>query len=123
MQHELNVSSATTVDWSNFAREVCEEVVLKNSEQIGGPGIEVEIDESKFGKRKYNRGRKVEGQWVFGGREKNNRSKICMVPVPFRETRQGYFVADNTEIYSKRFGHYQRLLEIIRLPKGPRLHS
>ena len=85
MQHELNVSSATTVDWSNFAREVCEEVVLKNSEQIGGPGIEVEIDESKFGKRKYNRGRKVEGQWVFGGREKNNRSKIFMVPVEKRD--------------------------------------
>ena len=27
----------------------------------------VEIDESKFGKTKFNRGRYIEGQWVFGG--------------------------------------------------------
>ena len=36
---------------------------------IGRPGIEVEIDESKFGRRKYNRGRQVDGHWVFGGIE------------------------------------------------------
>ena len=34
---------------------------------IGGPGTTVEIDESKFGKMKYHRGRKIEGKWVFGG--------------------------------------------------------
>ena len=27
----------------------------------------VETDESKFGKAKFNRGRYIEGQWVFGG--------------------------------------------------------
>ena len=34
---------------------------------VGGPGIIVEVDESKFGKRKYNKGHAVEGVWVGGG--------------------------------------------------------
>ena len=33
---------------------------------IGGPGVIVEIDESKFGKRKHNRGHSVEGVWDGG---------------------------------------------------------
>ena len=37
---------------------------------IGGQDVEVEIDESKFGKRKYNIGRHVEDHWVFGGVER-----------------------------------------------------
>ena len=32
----------------------------------------MEIDESKFGKRKHNRGHSVEGQWVFGGVERGS---------------------------------------------------
>jgi transposase-like protein len=34
---------------------------------IGGVGKVVEVDESKFGTRKYRQGRYVKGQWVFGG--------------------------------------------------------
>jgi len=29
----------------------------------------VEINKSKFGKRKYHRGHRVEGLWEFGGEE------------------------------------------------------
>ncbi|XP_049308337.1 uncharacterized protein LOC125777444 [Bactrocera dorsalis] len=34
--------------------------------KIGGPGKIVQIDESKFGRRKYNKGRRVEEHWVLG---------------------------------------------------------
>ena len=51
---------------------------------IGGPSTIVEVDESKFGKRKYHRGKHVEGNWVFGGVERNNKQKLFMVVVEDR---------------------------------------
>jgi hypothetical protein len=46
--------------------------------KIGGPGIIIEVDESKFGRRKYNRGHRVEGVWVMGGVEwRELRNEMC----------------------------------------------
>lgn len=74
--HELGVCERTIVDWYNYAREVCDNILQTNENNvIGGPGIVVEIDESKFGKRKYHKGRRVDGVWVFGGIERD--SKKC----------------------------------------------
>ena len=85
IMHELGLSKKTVIEWSHFFRESCFTTVMDQSEMIGGNGIEVEIDESKFGKRKYYRGHRVEGQWVFGGREKYNKKKVFMVPVKDRK--------------------------------------
>ena len=51
--HELNISNKTAIEWCTFFRECCISRIIDNSQQIGGNGVEVEIDESKFGKRKY----------------------------------------------------------------------
>ena len=72
IKREVRIGSKhSVVHWRNFCREVCETVLMNESEKIGGPGVQVEIDESKFGKRKYHRGRRVDGVWVFGGIEKS----------------------------------------------------
>ena len=73
----------TIVDWYMFCREVCVQVLEKESVQIGGPGEIVEIDESKFGKCKYNKGRRVEDIWVFGGIDRRTR-ECFLVPVEDR---------------------------------------
>ena len=80
----LQISLPTAVDWYNFIGDVCAEHFQHHPVEIGGPGIEVEIDESKFGRRKYNRGRWQEGHWVFGGVERIS-GKSFLVEVQQRD--------------------------------------
>jgi hypothetical protein len=53
------------------------------SEKIGGRNKTVEIEKSKFGRRKYHRGHAVKGECVFGG-VKLDSGKTFLVPVPDR---------------------------------------
>ncbi|GBO29800.1 hypothetical protein AVEN_188022-1 [Araneus ventricosus] len=70
----MNVSEPTVVDWKSFCQEVCVDRLVKDSKvKLGGVGMVVDIDESKFGKRKYNRGKRVDGKWVFGGVERGSK--------------------------------------------------
>lgn len=73
VKHELGISHQTIVDYFNFNREVCCVILEKDSEKIGGEDKTVEIDESKFGKKKYHRGTRVNGVWVFGGIERESK--------------------------------------------------
>ena len=59
--HESEIkSSKTAVDWASFCREILLADFVDNFEPLGGEGRTVEIDESKFGKRKFWRGHRVE---------------------------------------------------------------
>ena len=81
----VGINKNTIVDWFNFCREVCAVYMDQiETEKIGGVGKVVEIDESKFGKRKYNRGRRREGQWVLGGVERGS-DEMFMQIVPSRD--------------------------------------
>lgn len=80
---EMGFSHNTINDWSSFCREVLIEWCIDHSAQLGGPGSIVEIDESKFGRRKHHVGRIIEGQWVFGGICRQTR-RFFMVPVENR---------------------------------------
>ena len=73
IKKQLHINPNTAVDWDMFCRETCEVTIQRNSEKLGGDGKVVQIDESKVGKRKYHRGHRVEGQWVFGGIEEDSR--------------------------------------------------
>ena len=57
----------------NFCREVCIAYCETNSKKLGGPGKTVEVDEAKFGKRKYNKCRVIDGKWVFAGLERESK--------------------------------------------------
>ena len=91
--------------------------------QIGGPSITVEIDESKFGKRKFNRGRYIEEQWVFGGIKSWRQTKACfLVPVGKRDKRHKHSLLPIIRAHPHIAG-YMRQVKGLRLPKRRGLHS
>lgn len=51
------METESTTNYKNYLREFCADNLLKNPQKIGEKGVTVEIDESGFSKRKYNRGR------------------------------------------------------------------
>lgn len=56
-------------------------LVRKEKVKLGGENVVVEVDESKFGHRKYNRGRLIEGVWILGLVEKTPERRTIMVTI------------------------------------------
>ena len=55
---------------------------MKEEDQIiGSPGITIEIDKTKLGKRKYHCGHRVDGVWVVVEIERLRWGKIFLVQV------------------------------------------
>ena len=65
-------------------REIMVANYYNNFPKLGGKDIIVEIDESKFGKRKYNRGKHIEGVWILGMVERSNTKRVKLIAVENR---------------------------------------
>lgn len=106
-ESDVILSPSTVADWYSYCRETVvvyelEHEVVKG--KIGGDNKIVQIDESKFGHRKYNRGRLVEGHWVIGMIEDgsddlrlevcpdNDRSTETLVPLIEKHVEKGSII-------------------------------
>lgn len=138
--HCLNWAPSTSVDWRSFCSEVTE-WWFDNQDSIGGEGIEVEIDETLFVKRKYNRGRMPRQLWAFGGIERV--SKMCfIVPLVDKDRSAGtlipiikQYIRPGSVIYSDSWHAYSKLCdegythyminhqEHFVDPKNPNIHT
>ena len=92
---------------------MCGQYLDRVSEPLGGPGTIVEIDEAKFGRWKYHRGRYVDGHWVLGGIERGM-DKTFFVPVPQRDSATLIpivlqYVRRGTTIYTDMWKAYDSL--------------
>jgi hypothetical protein len=113
-------SNTTITNFMQYYRQLIASTLEADDMQIGGPGLVVEIDESKFGKRKYNRGHHVDGVWVLGGVERSqqrkmfveivaNRSEATLVEVLSRRILPG------TIIYSDMWKGYMNISELLNV--------
>jgi hypothetical protein len=85
-----NFAKQSISNWFSMLRELISvdlQYCGNDNVKIGGMNIVVEIDESKFGKRKYNRGHHVEGVWIVGGVERTDDRKLFAVSVPNRNAQ------------------------------------
>lgn len=122
----MNVSGDTVCDWRQFFREICFDICLNDSVAIGGVGMEVEMDESKFSKRKFCRNGHVDGEWVFGGVERG--SGRCFLKVVERRDKGTLldiiktFILPGTTVYSHVWKNYDCLgdeeLEQLRVDRS-----
>jgi transposase-like protein len=105
--------SDTIAAWGLFYREKMLVYIKGCSEKIGGPKKTVEINESKFGPRKYHGGHPDKGQWVLGG-VKRESGKTFLVQVPDRTADILMAVINawfepGTTVISDCWGTYRRL--------------
>jgi len=109
---------SAVAEHSKHSKEVCVawlDATYHGEGKIGGDGCIVEIDECKIGKRKYNRGRMVEGHWIIGMMERggsgyrleicpdNCRSADTLIPLIQKH------VAEGTEIHTDLWKGYLNL--------------
>ncbi|VEN41692.1 unnamed protein product [Callosobruchus maculatus] len=111
------LTNETLVWWSHFCREmIVDDFSFRQSTvKLGGPGKIVQIDESKFGRSKYGRGRRVDGHWVVGMIE-DGRDEVVFVVVPTRDSETllstiQQWVHPGTEIHTDCWRGYNGLAQ------------
>jgi hypothetical protein len=78
-------SPGSVTKYFKYLRQLIADSLNEEDFLIGGPGIRVQLDECKLGKRKFNRGHRVEGTWVFGGVEITEQRKVFLKIVEKRD--------------------------------------
>ena len=103
----LDFSSSTICVWKEKIESLLTQTLPIEQQKIGGPGIIVEIDETKLGKRKYHRGHRVDGVWVVGGVERTPEKRCFFIAVEDRskETLENIiqtYVEEGSTVYTDR---------------------
>jgi ISXO2-like transposase domain len=107
----------SVADFSAHFRELVADSLDDVDMIIGGSEIEVQIDETKMGKRKYHRGHSVDGVWVLGGVERTPERKIFAVAVPDRSAETlvaviNRYVAEGSTIVTDLWKGYSNISQL-----------
>lgn len=102
-----NICNQSACDYYEYFENLVADEISDTIGKIGGQNVIVEIDESKFGSRKYYRGHHVEGTWIAGGVERPPEKRLFAVAVEDRSTDTIKYILENSvEPGSKIFTDY-----------------
>ena len=111
----IGVSKNTISDWKTLIHTRVADFLVSNPSPLGGPGVVVEMDEAKFGKRKYNKGAYREGQWVLGAVDRSN-GNCFLLPCPNNSRGAPTllplikrWILPGSVVYTDEWGAYNRL--------------
>lgn len=129
MFENLEMNYRTSVDWTSCCSEVCQFWLEHVQEKLGGPGVEVEIDENIISCRKDDEGRQMKTVWLFGGIERiskktflvpltadceegDSRDAATLIPLIFRHIRPGSIIYSDcwsacVQIPDPKYTHHQ----------------
>ncbi|CEF61367.1 Transposase, ISXO2-like domain-containing protein [Strongyloides ratti] len=96
----------------NNEKVLIADLIDENQSIIGGEEVVVEIDETKVGKRKYNKSHRVDGVWVVGGVERTKKRCVFAVNVEKRDNKTLLDVVKKH--VATRLNRTHRLLEVIQ---------
>jgi len=121
-------SKPTVTKFLGYFRQLVGCALDRDDMVIGGQGVIVEIDESKFGKRKYHRGHNVEGVWVIGDVERTEQRLMFAEVVERRDAHTlleviSHHVADGSIVHTDMWGGYSRLEEALNVQHFTVNHS
>ena len=108
------VSAVTIVRYYTILREYVKSY-MANAGPIGGPGQIVQIDEALIGRRKYHRGRVVQGTWVLGMISSDGHVRFEVVKDRKRDTLEGVIVRNvicGSTIHTDEWRSYNRLRQL-----------
>ena len=119
IEFELQISEPTACTLAKFCRDIIMFYfhVLQCDEMIGGIGQTLELDETLVVHRKYNVGRVVRQQWLFGGiiRGSNSQGFLELVPDRRARTLEGVIrrrVRLGTTVMTDIWGGYEHLAHL-----------
>jgi len=110
LSNKLFISKVSVGKWYKIFRSCITNYLNHNFVQLGGPNKIIEIDESVIGRRKYNAGRMLSQQWLFGCIERYT-SKIFIKCVDSRTKRElgeliKEVIAEDTTVMSDEWPAY-----------------
>jgi ISXO2-like transposase domain len=122
------LSKPTITKFLGYFRQIVSCALETDDMVIGGEGVVVEIDESKFGKRKYHRGHPVEGVWVIGGVERTEERLMFAEVVDRRDTQTlmnviSRHVAEGSIVHTDMWRGYAQLEDLLNVEHRTVNHS